>query len=149
MRRRAYSLLEVLLAVVILSVSAASLQFMAPMNAVGSAQASSDSRKLVAALRLCRSSAIANQADVRLRFLGSTQSITGFVVEQQVGGSFVPIAANESIGSLPVSITNTGSIIFRPNGASDVSLDVTLGTSRQRHRITVATANGQIRYVKN
>lgn len=146
--RRGFALLEVMLVVVVLAASAAGLLMLTPTNSLGSLQASSASRKLVAALRMCRSTAVANQADVRLRFLGNNARPTGYVLETRVGQNYVALAPAEALPELAVVNSNSTSIAFAPTGAADVSLIIVLGTSRQRHQVSVVSGSGQIRYVK-
>jgi prepilin-type N-terminal cleavage/methylation domain-containing protein len=147
--RKGFTLIEVMLVVAVLATSTIGLLMLAPSNALGSMQASSASRKLVAALRLCRSTAVANQADVRLRFLGSNRRPTGYVLESRVGPNFVPLTPTETLPDLAVVSSNANSIAFAPTGAADVSLVIILGTSRQRHQVSVVSGSGQIRYVKS
>lgn len=147
--RKGFTLPEVILVVAILAVSAVGMQMLAPVNALGSLQASAASRKLVAALRLCRTTAVANQTDVRLRFLGSNGRLTGYVVETRLGAGYVTLAPAEALPDLAVANSNANSIAFAPTGAADVSLVINLGTSRQRHQVSVVSGSGHIRYVKS
>lgn len=147
--RTGFTLVEVIIVVAILAASAIGIQMLAPTNAIGSVQASTESRKLVAALRLCRSTAIANQTPVRLRFLVNNRRLTSYIVEVQgAGGNYSSITPVESLANLPVANSNASSVSFTATGAADVGLVVNLGTTRQTHRVTVVVGSGQIRYVK-
>jgi prepilin-type N-terminal cleavage/methylation domain-containing protein len=147
-QRTGFSLIEVMVVVVVLSVVAIASQMLAPMSASRSVQAASESRKLVAALRMARQTAVSNQTPVRLRVLGSPRAITGYVIEQQSGGAFIPISPQETLASLPTMTSNAASILFAPTGSSDVSLAVTLGNGRQTHQVSVVAATGLVRYVR-
>ena len=147
-RRKGFSLVEVMVVVVVLAIAAVGSQMLAPMSATRSMQAASESRKLMAALRMTRQTALASQSPVRLRLLGSPRSITGYVIEQQSGGRFNPITPDELLSGLPTVTSNAASVLFAPTGAADVSLAVTLGTDMQTHQVSVVAATGLVRYVK-
>lgn len=148
-RRSGFSLIEVLVVVALLAVVAVGAEMLAPLSATRSMQAGSESRKLMAALRMTRQTALASQTPVRLRFLGSPQSITGYVVEQQSGAAFIAMMPAESLSALPTMTSNAISILFAPTGTADVSLIVTLGNGRQNHQVSVVAGTGLVRYVKS
>jgi len=147
-QRTGFSLIEVMVVVVILAVAALASQMLAPISATRSMQAATESRKLMSALRMARQTAVSSQTPVRLRVLGSTRAITGYVIEQQSGGTFVAIAPEELLTGLPTMTSNAASVLFAPTGSSDVSIAVTLGTGRQTHQVSVLAATGLIRYVR-
>lgn len=147
-QRTGFSLIEVMVVVVVLASVALASQMLAPISASRSMQAASESRKLAAALRTARQTAVSNQVPVRLRVLGSARAMTGYVIEQQTGGAFIPIAPQETLAGLPTMTSNAASILFAPTGSSDVSLAVTFGTGRQTHQVSVVAATGLVRYVR-
>ena len=147
-RRNGFTLVEVMLVVVLLAMAAVGAEMLAPISATRSIQAATESQKLMAALRMSRQTALASQTTVRLRLLGSPRLVTGYVVEQQSGGRFIPLMPEEIISGLPVMTSNANSILFSPTGSADVSLVVNLGTGRQNHQVSVVAGTGLVRYVK-
>jgi prepilin-type N-terminal cleavage/methylation domain-containing protein len=147
-QRTGFSLIEVMVVLVVLAVVGLASQMLAPISASRSVQAATESRKLVAALRMARQTAVSNQTPVRLRVLGSTRAMTGYVIEQQLGGAFVPITSQEPLSGLPTMTSNAASILFAPTGSSDVSLVATFNTGRQTHEVSVVAATGLVRYVR-
>lgn len=146
--RTGFSFIEVIAVVVVLAVAALASQMLAPISAIRSTQAATESRKLVSALRMARQTAIASQTPVRIRFLGGSRAFSGYVVEQQSGGAFIPLAPEELLSGLPTTTSNAASIVFAPTGTANVSLAVTLGTGRQNHQVSVVAATGLVSYVR-
>lgn len=147
-KRNGFSLIEVMAVTVVLAVAAIATQMLAPMNSVRSMEATTESRKLIAALRMARMTAIHRQVPVQVRFLGAIGRISGYVLEEQNGGSFVSLAPNENLVMHATASSNAMSIVFAPNGTADRALQLTIGTGRQNHTITVASGTGMVSYVR-
>jgi Tfp pilus assembly protein FimT len=134
--------------VVVLAMAAVGSQMLAPSRAARSMEASGESRKLIAALRSARSTAIARQTPVRVRLLGTAQQVTGYVIEQQVGSVYTAVAPNENFDTLASATTNQLNVQFAPTGTANNSLRLVLSNGRQTHTIQVLSATGQVTYVR-
>lgn len=148
MRRDAFSLFEVTLVSVLLAACAMAVGILAPLGATQSISAAAESRMLVAALRSARQTAVASGLPTRVRFVGSRNVPSGYVIEQLHGGHFDAMHEQQSISELPLMQCSAMEITFLPTGSADHALDVRLGNGRQQHQVNVVPANGLVRYVK-
>ncbi len=139
-QKNGFTLLELTLSMVVLAVAAVSMQKLMPKRESQALQAVAESRKLTTALRMTRQIAVAKQTQARLRFLGSPRQTTGFVVENLVNGSYVPVL-QESI----VASSSGSAIVFSPTGSADTALRVSVGTGDQIRRMDVIAGSGMVR----
>ena len=135
-----FTLLEVTLGMIVLSVAAVSMKLLMPVRESQAQQDSVESKRLGSALRMARQVAVARQTQVRFRFLGNTQRTTGFVVESLSNGTFVPIVQETLAATV-----NTIAITFSPTGAADTSLHASFGTGTQARVIVVIAGSGMVR----
>ena len=141
-KKNGFTLLEVTLAMIALTVAAVSMKMLMPVRESQSMQAVAESRKLVSALRMARQIAVARQTQVRVRLIGSQRQTTGFVVESMANGSYTPVL-QESI--LAIATANTSSIVFSPSGSADTALTVAVGSGSQIRQIQVLAGSGMVR----
>jgi len=141
-KKNGFTLLEVTLAMIALTVAAVSMKMLMPVRESQSMQAVAESRKLISALRMARQIAVARQTQVRVRLIGSPRQTTGFVVERMANGSYTPVL-QESI--LPTATANSSAIVFSPTGSADRSLQVGVGTGTQVRQIQVLAGSGMVR----
>jgi prepilin-type N-terminal cleavage/methylation domain-containing protein len=147
-RRRGFSLIEVMAVVVVLAFAAVSSQMLAPTNAIRSMDAASESKKLVAALRMARTTAVAQQRPVRVRLLGSNRNVTGYVTEQQLGATYSPIAPAENWTMQTTTSSNSLNVVFAPAGTADNAMLITMQAGRQTHQVSIVPATGKVSYAK-
>ena len=139
-KKNGFTLLEVTLGMIVLSVAAVSMQLLLPKRESQSMQAVAESRKLTTALRMARQIAVARQTQVRFRFLGNLNQTTGFVVESMTSGSY-KLVLQENI----VASANTIGIVFSPTGSADTALRVSVGAGSQIRQIEVISGSGMVR----
>ncbi len=139
-KKNGFTLLEVTLAMIVLSVAAVSMKMLMPVRESQSMQAVAESRKLISALRMARQIAVARQTQVRVRLLGSQRQTTGFVVESMANGSYTPVL-QESI----LATANASAIVFSPTGSADTALRVSIGAGTQVRQIQVIAGSGMVR----
>ena len=139
-KKNGFTLLEVTLAMIALTVAAVAMQKLMPVRESQSIQSVAESRKLISALRMARQIAVARQTQVRIRLLGSQRQTTGFVVESMANGSYTPIL-QESI----LATANASAIVFSPTGSADMALRVSVGTGSQVRQIQVIAGSGMVR----
>ena len=139
-KKNSFTLLEVTLAMIALTVAAVAMQKLMPVRESQSIQSVAESRKLISALRMARQIAVARQTQVRIRLLGSQRQTTGFVVESMANGSYTPIL-QESI----LATANASAIVFSPTGSADMALRVSVGTGSQVRQIQVIAGSGMVR----
>jgi prepilin-type N-terminal cleavage/methylation domain-containing protein len=147
-KRDGFSLIEVIAVVVVLAVAAVSSQMLAPSNAIRSIESAAESRKLVAALRMARSTAVIQQIPVRVRFLGGNQNVTGFVIEQQTGATYSPIAPTENWTMQSTASSSAMNVVFAPTGTANNALRIAFQTGRQTHQVSIVPATGMVSYAK-
>ena len=142
-------MIEVMAVLVILAATALAANMLAPLNATRSLDSAAEARKLVAALRSARQSAITGGTPVQLRFQEQGGLIVNYTLERDSGGGkFVSIMPASSVAPIPVRSTNAPSIIFQPTGAANNSILVAFGNGKQRHEVTVVSGTGMVRYAK-
>lgn len=147
-KRDGFSLMEVMAVVVVLAIAAVSSQMLAPSNALRSLESATESRKLVAALRMARSTAVIQQLPIRVRLLGANRSVTGYVIEQQTGANYSPIAPTETWTMQSTVSSNAMSVVFAPTGTADNALQIAFQTGRQTHQVSLVPATGAVNYAK-
>lgn len=147
-KRKGFSLIEVMAVVVVLAFAAVSSQMLAPTNAIRSLEAATESKKLVSAFRMARTTAVAQQRPIRVRLLGSNRNVTGYVIEQQVGGNFSLVAPPENWTMQTTASSNSMSVVFAPAGTADNALLISLQTGRQNHQVSIVPATGKANYAK-
>ncbi len=103
----------------------------------------------MATLRTARQSAIASGIITRVRFQQSNGQLTSYVIERDGGaGNYLAISPIHAVAALPLRSSNASEVLFQPTGSASQSLRVEFGNGRQKHEVTLATANGMVRYAK-
>ena len=139
-KKNGFTLLEVTLAMIVLTVAAVSMQSLMPVREAQSMQSVAESRKLISAFRMARQIAVARQTQVRIRLLGSQRQTTGYVVESMANGSYTPVIQDSILAT-----ANASAIVFSPAGSADTALRVSVGTGTHVREIQVIAGSGMVR----
>ena len=143
--RRGVTLLEILVAVVILSVATVSLTAAVRQRRASAVDARVAAQQLASLLRSARMTAIAKQANVQVR-LGNDNSAQWLALSSS---SSLPTAQPIVIhAELPPNVTVApwpSSLTFNPQGLPDQGLNAWVTGTNSRFRIVVYAASGIVR----
>lgn len=155
MKRRAFTLFEVVMALAICTAAIVAVQWSGTGSVVQSQRAAAQSRELAAALRAARQTAIGSGQAARLRFLlsaaqsGGTRGTAGFVIERATDETnFVALTGVTRFPLQLVGQSNTNEIIFTPTGEADKALQHTFRVGDQSYIVSVDRLGGRTHYAQ-
>lgn len=147
--RAGFSMIEVMAVLVILSATALAANMLAPLNATRSLDSAAEARKLVAALRSARQSAITGGTPVQC-FQEQGGLIVNYTLERDSGGGQICLESCRHRALLqfrsdqPMLRVLSFSQQVPPTTPSWLLLE----TEKQRHEVTVVSGTGMVRYAK-